>query len=476
MTDNWTEGYFTDLPYTFGYYREMCPAYLRFCMLLKGMSPPPDADFSYLELAMGNGYSANVHAAANIGKFSGMDFMPVHAAYAEKMAKEGNTGLIVSDASLEDFCSQEHGMYDYVCIHGGWTWIDAKNRNYIASFLRKSLKPGGVFFLSYNCWPGSSTNAPLRELFTLFNEYYQPGGISPEKRINSSISLAEAFLQCGPLFLNSSPWFAERFEALKKESMSYLAHEFFNSGWHIFWFRDVARQLAEAKLAYAASCRVCDNLPDFGLTPDAQRFLKSVENVVVREELWDFFCNTQFRVDIFSKGAPQLSVEQKNNLLRDFKFILTKTPESFEYAMDSGMGRYTLDVDAHASVARILAEDNYAPKPLGQIEEQLSQKMDFNELIAIIARLVARNYVQPCLAKRNAEAEEKCASLNRFIISGAGGKLKYLASPVTGGGIEIGEVDEESLARALSGDHIKKDCEMSKDSLAILKAAGILRG
>lgn len=474
MADNWTEGYFTDLPYTFGYYREMSPAYLRFCMLLKGLTPPPEADFSYLELAMGNGFSANIHAAANKGAFSAMDFMPVHAAYAEKMAKSGHTGLAVSDESLEDFCRREHAMYDYVCIHGGWTWIDARNRDYIASFLRKCLKPGGVFFISYNCWPGSSTNAPLRELFTLFNEYYQPVGIAPEKRIRSSFALAEAFLQCGPLFLNSSPWFAERFESLKKESISYLAHEFFNSGWHVFWFRDVARQLAEAKLNYSASCRPCDNLPDFGLTPDALRFLKSVENVVAREELWDFFCNTQFRMDIFSKGAPPLPSGQRNRQLKEFKFILTKSPGSFEYAMDSGMGRYTLDVDAHASVARILASDKYAPKTLGQIGEQLSHKMDFNELIAIIARLMAKNYAQPCLAAIDVEAEERCGLLNRFIISGEGGNLRHLASPVTGGGIEIGEGEEESLARALCGGQGLENCEMDKERLSMLRAAGIL--
>lgn len=474
MTDNWTEGYFTELPYTFGYYREMCPSYLRFCMLLKGLAPPPEVDFSYLELAMGNGFSANIHAAANRGEFAGMDFMPVHAAYAEKMAKNGSTGLVVSDESLEDFCSREHVMYDYICIHGGWTWIDAKNRDYIASFLRKSLKPGGVFFLSYNCWPGSSTNAPFRELFSFFNEYYQPEGIAPEKRIKNSISLAEAFLQCGPLFLNSSPWFAERFESLKKESMSYLAHEFFNSGWHVFWFRDVARQLKKAKLAYAASCRVCDNLPDFGLTPDAQRFLKTVENVVAREELWDFFCNTQFRTDIFSKGAQPLPSGQRNRQLRDFKFILTKSPESFEYAMDSGMGRYTLDEDAHAGVARILAADNYAPKTIGQIEDQLNQKMDLRELVEIVSRLVARNYAQPCLAACDAGAVEKCSRLNRFIISGAGGNLKYMASPVTGGGIEINEGEKKSLARALCGGQSQENCEMDKDRLGMLQAAGIL--
>ncbi len=39
MTENWPEGYFVNIPYTKGYYREMAPAYLRFCLLLKGVPP-----------------------------------------------------------------------------------------------------------------------------------------------------------------------------------------------------------------------------------------------------------------------------------------------------------------------------------------------------------------------------------------------------------------------------------------------------
>lgn len=480
MAGDWSEGYFTDLPYTYGYYREMCPQYLRFCLLLRGLWAPPISGFSYLELAMGNGYSANIHAASGTGKFLGMDFLPEHASFAQNMACTGHTGLIVSDESIEDFCSRDENMYDYICIHGGWTWIAAKNRDYITDFLLRRLKPGGIFFVSYNCWPGSSTNAPLRELFTLFNDYYQPPGVPPAERIRSSVSLAETFLQSGPLFLNSSSWFMERFASLKKEGISYLAHEFLNSNWKIFWFREVAKQLANAKLRYGASCRVCDNLSDFGLTPEASRFLNSVHNEIVRQQLWDFLCNTQFRGDIFCKGALPLNRQKRTEQLKAFPFVLIKPLASLEYALDSGMGRYTLDEKAHGSVAAILAANNYKPKTLDKIYEQMKDDMDFDELVAIITRLVAKNYAQPCQTIRDASVDERCGRLNKFILAEdrEGERLKYLASPATGGGVEISAAERVFLAGEygiipVEDENYEKLRHLERDRISILQSLGV---
>lgn len=107
MSGNWSEGYFVHIPYTVGYYRELASAYLRFCLLLKGILPPPAMDFRYCELAMGNGYSANIHATANDGIFVGLDFIPEHALFAERMAREAKSGLNVHDADTVDFCSSD---------------------------------------------------------------------------------------------------------------------------------------------------------------------------------------------------------------------------------------------------------------------------------------------------------------------------------------------------------------------------------
>jgi len=78
MQGTWTEGYVDWSTYTYGYYREMCPAHIRFCLAVSRIIPPPEEGFSYCELGMGQGFSANLHAAAGDGGFVGMDFNPDH--------------------------------------------------------------------------------------------------------------------------------------------------------------------------------------------------------------------------------------------------------------------------------------------------------------------------------------------------------------------------------------------------------------
>ena len=39
--NNWNEGYFTDSAYTFGYYKELNPVYLRYCLLVNGVDSTP---------------------------------------------------------------------------------------------------------------------------------------------------------------------------------------------------------------------------------------------------------------------------------------------------------------------------------------------------------------------------------------------------------------------------------------------------
>lgn len=446
MSDSWARGYFTRLPYTFGYYREMAPAHLRFCLLLAGIMPP--LGNAYCELAMGQGYSANIHAAANEGRFSANDFLPEHALFASRMADAAQTGLMVSDADIGEFVKTEHPQYDFICLHGGWSWIDEASREDVVDFASRFLKSGGIFYISYNCWPGWLAAAPLRKLLAMFNAFYGAPGADPAATINDSLTLAEALLACEPLFLNASPWISEHFEKLKKEPPQYLAHEFLNADWHVEWFMDIAKKLGAAKLSFAASARSCDNIHGFGLTEDARRFCGEIANVVVREQARDFFCNTRFRQDIFVKGMMRLDQKSQIKLLGSEKFVLVIRPEKIVYSLACGMGNYEMDQALHGGIARILAEDNFAPKSLAYLSDRMGDMADFFQVAWAVARLVAKDYAHPCKAEM--DRQDACARLNKYIVDYDPGQatLNWLASPLTGAGLARKEICPDSGGNA----------------------------
>ncbi|MDL2306591.1 class I SAM-dependent methyltransferase [Desulfovibrio sp. OttesenSCG-928-C06] len=456
MSAAWTEGYFTDAAYTHGYYREMCPAYIRFCLLAAGVLPPPDEDFSYCELAMGNGFSANIHAVSNPGKFSGMDFNPEHAAFAARLGARGQSGLAVCDDSFEDFLQREHTGYDYVCLHGGWSWISARNRELVIEFLKKHLKPGGVFYLSYNCHPGWTAAAPLRKLFKVF-EGCCPGDAPAAERINGTLALTGEMLKAGPLFLNSSTWIQERFEALRKQPPEYLAHEFFNADWHIAYFSDVAKELAEAKLSFGASATVQNNIPGFGLTDEAKSYLERVSDPVMYQQLWDYFCNSQFRTDIFVRGAVRLNDVEQREMLAAQRFILTVPHSDILYSMDSGMGSFALDAKAHSAVAMALAADDHRPKTLNEIHAQLGGRMNATQIFTVLARLIGKAYAAPCQNELMAAAfTERCHVFNAEILRRTAGsdELGHLASPELGGGVPVPRLERMFLHALWQGHEL----------------------
>lgn len=472
--NEWDMGYFTQLPYTYGYYREMAPAHLRFCLLQAGITPPPVQDFRYLELAMGQGVSAGIHAAANPGSFCGMDFMPEHALFARKMAKSTGNGLEVSDASFEEFAREDSGGYDYICLHGGWSWISAHNRAVIRDYLARHLKPGGVFYISYNCWPGWSATAPLRKLFTLFNHWYTNPGFPAEERIAASLTLTEEMLGCQPLFLNSSPWIMERFAGLKEQSASYLAHEFFNEDWHLTWFSDLARELADSRLAFAASAKPWANIPGFGYTQEAGSFLANIRNTVVREQLADFFCNTQFRTDIFIKGILPLADWEKAASRQ--KFIMAVLPEEVSYTMESGMGVYNLDKRLHEGIVNVLAENGFAPKSLRALHERLGNIASMRQIWDGVGRLVSGGSVLPCLDVP--EKITQCATFNKYALTLP--HLEYLASPATGSALKIKAEERGWLKQALNQGGLSENLpgesppEKKAAKMKLLAAHGIL--
>jgi hypothetical protein len=60
---DWQHGYVTDMPYTFGFYKECAPNWLDWVALLRGAEPPTESR-RLLELGCGQGYGLCVMAAA----------------------------------------------------------------------------------------------------------------------------------------------------------------------------------------------------------------------------------------------------------------------------------------------------------------------------------------------------------------------------------------------------------------------------
>jgi ubiquinone/menaquinone biosynthesis C-methylase UbiE len=449
---NWTDGYVSEIDYTHGFYRELTPSFLAFCMLLKGIRPPSlSSPFAYCELGFGQGFSTNLIAAANPrGDFWATDFNPSHAAGAQQLAAAAGTPNVrFFDRSFAELLETDTPEFDFITLHGIYSWISPENRRTIREIVRRKLKFGGVVYISYNCLPGWSATMPLRQLMI----EHAAGSTEPMvARIDKAIAFAQQLNELKAGYFGSNPGVVPRLERLKGMSRNYLAHEYFNQDWQPQYFAEVARELDEAKLAFAASANPADHVDQVNLTADAQRVLAEIGDPLFRETVRDYFLNQQFRKDMFVKGSVRLAPQEQAEMLLATRFALTAPRALIPLKATFAVGEVTLQEETYVPVLDALAK---GPAMLSQLLAMDSVRdVGLARLVQAVTVLAATGHVAPCLpVEGEDDRRDRTQGFNAAVIDQArfSDQLAFLASPVTGGGTAVTRFDQLFLSATRQG-------------------------
>jgi predicted methyltransferase family protein len=436
---DWTEGYVSEVGYTFSYFSELNPLQAALPFLNVGLAPPPIA--TACELGYGQGISVNIHAAASDVRWYGTDFNPGHAAFAQSLADAAGSGAQLFDQSFAEFCARaDLPDFDYIALHGVWGWVSPENEQVIVDFIRKKLKVGGLLYISYNCQPGNAAILPLRHLLTEHAGVMAAPGQGIVARIDAAVDFAEKLLALNPGFAVVNPTITERLKTIKARDRQYLAHEYFNRDWRAPLFHEVAESLASAKLTYACSAHYLDHFDALNLTADQRRFLGEIPDPMLRQTVRDFVVNQQFRKDYWVKGARRLSALNQTDSVRRLEVMVTTCPRSaLQFTVQGALGQRELSASVHNPILDVLGD--HEPKTIGEIEQALvGTEMRLPAIYEAIMLLAGKgDLVVVQDDERQARARVCTDRLNRSMLDKArsGGELSFLASPVTGGGIPV---------------------------------------
>lgn len=456
MSD-WTAGYVADIGYTYGYYTELNPLRVRLTFLNAGLLPPVMG--TACELGFGQGMSANLHAAASVVHWHGTDFNPSQASFAQELAQVSDSGAKLYDEAFAEFCNRpELPEFDYIGLHGIWSWISDENRSVIVDFVRRKLKVGGVLYISYNTQPGWAAMVPMRDLLTEHAEVLGADGAGIVNRIDSALAFADQLLAANPLFARANPQVVERVKRIKEQNRHYVAHEYFNRDWQPMAFAKMARWLDDAKLQWACSANPLDAIDAINLTTEQQELLKGIADLMFRQTVRDFCVNQQFRKDYWVKGARQLTVLEQAEALRAERIILAVPRENVAMKVTGSLGEANLQEAVYKPVLDALAD--HTPKTLGQLEQALKPAVIFAQLLQAIMILSGMGAVLP--AQDDAvvnKARKRTDKLNQHLMLKArsSSELSYLASPVTGGGINVARFHQMFLLARLHGHKQARD-------------------
>lgn len=444
---SWNDGYRTDLTYTYGYYNEINPACMRFVLLMAGLVPP-DVN-SACELGYGQGISLNIHAAAETVKWWGTDFNPSQAAFAREMAQISGAHCLAE--SFQNLVSiPDLPEFEYIALHGIWSWISPQNRDAIVRFIDKKLAVGGVVYISYNTSPGWYPFRPLRDLMKLHVDTHGGTGTSVLDRISNAMEFAQKFIELKPGYVNAYPAAGKRMEFFTDKDAHYLAHELFNDDWETTSFAEMNAALGEARLSLASSASPLGVIPGLGLSAEQRAFVNDLKDPVLAESVMDFIYNTQFRKDYWIKGPRRLSGVARNSALRDEQFILLAPMTDIGRQIKTNMGDITISEGAHAVITQVMKDGKiHSAAELEKMSQQLAARetapkgMEAENLQALLHAmlvLIAGGLAAPVQKKAEiTKARPVTDKLNFLLCQRAidSGDIAFLASPVTGGGIRV---------------------------------------
>lgn len=439
MTD-WTGGYVSDIQYTTGFYRELSPLYLNYAAALNGVhAPDPNRPFTYCELACGQGFGTNLLAALHPhAKFVGIDFNPAQIANAKALAEEaGLDNVDFRDESFEEALALPEDalpQFDFITLHGIYAWISEENRRYIADFIEKKLKPGGLVYVSYNCMPGWAPMAPFQRLM---REHANLHPDRSDEQVSAALSFMESLKDAEARYFTQNPSVGPRMKGMADKDRHYLAHEYLNGYWQPLFHTDVVRELSAAKLTYVASASLLENFDALSLPPKVREIRAEIKDPAFRELIKDYAINQQFRRDIFVKGRRSLTEIENRAAMREMRFAPLKLRDDMTFKFQTALGEASGQAEVYGPVCDGLSEGTTR---LGDLTGSVG---DLGRTSQALAALTSSSQAHPVLTGADEATRKAATRLNRAVARRAllGEAYRYLAAPAIGNGLAASDVE-----------------------------------
>ena len=436
-------GYVTDQEYTHGYYAELNPLRLRLALLNAGLKPPVIAHAC--ELGFGQGVSVNLHAAASPVAWHGTDFNAAQVVHAREMATASGADLHLADEDFATFCARDDlPMFDYIGLHGIWSWVGDANRRTLVDFIRRRLNPGGAVYVSYNTLPGWAAMLPVRELIRAHADVLGAPAAGSAAQWDEAFAFVERLWQSDPAFARAHPQLKQALAQLKTQDRRYLAHEFLNRDWTPMSVTQMGDWLGEARLSLAGSAQPLDDIAALQLSSPQQALLEEIGHSLLQAATRDVMVNQRFRRDYWLKGARRLNALEVAAQLRREHVVLIQPAAEVTLEVKGAHGSAALQPQIYRPV--LAALEGQRSRTIAELEAEVDKAgVTFNQLREALKVLIGKGAVAPAQAPEAADrVRPQCARLNEYLCSQAalGGEVGYLTSPVTGGGVSVAPVEQ----------------------------------
>jgi SAM-dependent methyltransferase/methyltransferase-like protein len=291
MPDRCVSSY-DEVPYADTVFAYTHPDHLAVMVRLFGLNTPPPERCRVLELGCGTGTNL-VAIALSIpcSECVGIDLSRRQIEMAnDKVSVTGARNTVFHAMNLLDV-DRSFGKFDYIIVHGVYSWVSKPVRERILDICKENLSPHGVAYVSYNTYPGWHFKAAIRSIMSYHARKFE----STVEQIEQGRAILD--------FLNEAVGGGETLyggllqaesQQIANKSDDYVFHEFLEEENNPVYFREFALRAAGKGLQYVCEA---DPVPlTRNLPPEIATKLQSIaSDVLDAEQYLDFVRNRAFR-------------------------------------------------------------------------------------------------------------------------------------------------------------------------------------
>lgn len=315
---------YDDLMYESGAFPQTAINNLEARARLMGLQPAPAANAKVLELGCSMGGNIITQALYYPdAEFVGIDLSGRQVAQGnaiiEKMSLK-NVRLEEKDILTID---ESFGKFDYIIVHGIWSWVPDAVKDKIFSICRNNLTEHGIAYISYNVYPGWKRQEQLREImyFAGRDVLEEPLEARTRKGLDALKALAE-------ILENDKGLGGGKLPAIQKilnHNTYYVAHEYmeiFNDPIYVNGFIEWANR---HRLAYIGDTDLYVSFVSWMAEHTRERILALAGGDYIAKEFYsDILSDRQFRCSLLCR-------EEVGDTIRRDESVTVEVIESLNF-------------------------------------------------------------------------------------------------------------------------------------------------
>lgn len=281
------------LPYTSLPYPRTHPDHLCAMARVFGLRAAPPASCRVLEIGCGSaGNLLSMAEGLPQATFVGVDPSTGEIERGRAHASEIGVDNLRLVAGTAD---EVEGEFDYVIAHGVLSWVAPVVRRAILARARTLLAERGVFYASYNVFPGWHLRGAVRGMMR-----HHVGDGSPREQVAEARALVDwlsrRISRDGGAF---RAVLDEEIARLASADDTYLFHELLEEHNHPLWFEELAAEARDAGLSFLGEADPAANVSALA-TPRTWESLRAIagDDPVRIEQHFDFLRGRTFRASL----------------------------------------------------------------------------------------------------------------------------------------------------------------------------------